>query len=301
MRLADSVPSCDARPWVRRYVLLRRRVGKRLARAFGAGRCRMGGVGVYDGGGEPRDDTHELRLALVRDGVGVGEARRGVDLEVGIGVDLVADPPHPDPAHPAYPVDPDEGGLGLFDEFGSMPSMRRRNTSREAVRRTRRIATVMTSPMTGSAQPHPMATPPALTTTASEVSPSVRAWWPSATSAAEPMALPSRIRNSATASLPRKPMRPAAATQPRLLIGVGSTSRSMACQPATSGRERDHREDEQAGEVLRAPVAVGVPPGGGPTTDDERDPQWDRRQGVGEVVDGVGEQGHRPRDGHDPS
>jgi hypothetical protein len=50
--------------------------------------------------------------------------------------------------------------------------------------------------------------------TARDVSASVLAWWPSATSAAEPILDPTRIRYEATQALPRKPTTPAAATRP---------------------------------------------------------------------------------------
>ena len=66
--------------------------------------------------------------------------------------------------------------------------------SRAAPRRTTRIAPVMSSPTMGSASGKPAMTPIAPMTTASEVNPSVRACSPSATRAAEPILLPTRIR-----------------------------------------------------------------------------------------------------------
>ncbi len=62
---------------------------------------------------------------------------------------------------------------------------------------------------------------------------------------------------------------------------------------------RDHDDDEHPGEVLRAAVAVGVAARGRPSAEYEGDPQRDGGQGVGEVVDGVGEQGHRAGGEHD--
>ena len=59
----------------------------------------------------------------------------------------------------------------------------------------------MTSPITGSAQFQPSATPPAPSRTASDVSPSVRACRPSATSAAEPILRPVRIRYRAAETI----------------------------------------------------------------------------------------------------
>jgi len=77
---------------------------------------------------------------------------------------------------------------------GSTASIRRAATWRTAERNTPRIATVMARPMTGSAQDHPRATPPAPSRTARLVNPSVRACSPSATRAAEPMRRPTRMR-----------------------------------------------------------------------------------------------------------
>jgi hypothetical protein len=66
--------------------------------------------------------------------------------------------------------------------------------STAAPRSTTRIATVISSPTIGSASGKPASTPSAAATTASDVKPSVRACRPSATSAAEPMRRPTRMR-----------------------------------------------------------------------------------------------------------
>jgi hypothetical protein len=60
-----------------------------------------------------------------------------------------------------------------------------------------------------------------------------------------------------------------------------------------AGRQGDHGHDEDAGQVLGAAVAVRVTPVGGPAPEPERDAERHRGEGVGEVVDGVGQQGHR--------
>ena len=97
----------------------------------------------------------------------------------------------------------------------------------------------------------------------------------------------------ATSSLPRKPTTPASEHDPDVL------QRCRVDQPADrlvagdDRRERDHRDDEQPGEVLGAAVAVGVAAGRGASADDEGDPERDGGQRVGEVVDRVGEQRHR--------
>ena len=77
-----------------------------------------------------------------------------------------------------------------------------------------RMATVIPNPTSGSRTGNPRATPMAPPTTASEVKPSVRACCPSATRAALPIFLPTRMRNRATSSFPKKPTTPAAATHP---------------------------------------------------------------------------------------
>ena len=96
------------------------------------------------------------------------------------------------------------------------------------------MATVMASPTTGSARSHPAATPSAPTTTASDVRPSVRAWCPSATRAAEPIFVPTRIRYTATPSLPANPIRPAAITQGSAWMLWGWRSRASASRAATA-------------------------------------------------------------------
>jgi len=90
------------------------------------------------------------------------------------------------------------------------------------------MATVISRPTAGSAQFQPSATPPAPSSTASEVNPSARACSPSATSAADPIRRPTTIRYLATTSLPANPISAAAATAARLVTGRGWASRSSA-------------------------------------------------------------------------
>ena len=66
--------------------------------------------------------------------------------------------------------------------------------SRAVLTSSTRIATLMRSPITGSARGKPSQVATTPTTTASEVKPSVRAWTPSATRAAEPILRPTLIR-----------------------------------------------------------------------------------------------------------
>jgi len=86
---------------------------------------------------------------------------------------------------------------------------------------------VISNPTRGSASGNPASTPIAPTTTASEVNPSVRACKPSATRAADPILRPTRIRYTATSSLPAKPIRPAAMTTHTYVTGCGLSSRRL--------------------------------------------------------------------------
>jgi CheY-like chemotaxis protein len=65
------------------------------------------------------------------------------------------------------------------------------------------------------------------------------------------------------------------------------------------GGHGDHRDHKQPGEVFDAAESVGVAAGGGAPAQCECDPQRDRGQGVGKVMDGVGQQGDRAGDQHD--
>ena len=62
------------------------------------------------------------------------------------------------------------------------------------------------------------------------------------------------------------------------------------------GGEGDDRDDEQPGQVFGPAVAIGVAAVGGTAAQDECDPQRHGGQGVGEVVDGVRQQGHGTAD-----
>ncbi len=90
------------------------------------------------------------------------------------------------------------------------------------------MAMVISRPTMGSAQAQPAATPAAASRTARLVNPSVRAWRPSATNAAEPIRRPTRIRYRATSSLPAEPTSAAAATAHRWVAAWGWISRVTA-------------------------------------------------------------------------
>ena len=92
---------------------------------------------------------------------------------------------------------------------------------------------MISRPTTGSAQ-SPIAAPPAPSRTARDVKPSVRACSPSATSAAEPILRPTRIRYRATSSLPANPASAAAATATRFDTGRGWARRVTASYAASA-------------------------------------------------------------------
>jgi hypothetical protein len=93
---------------------------------------------------------------------------------------------------------------------------------------TSTIAAEMKRPTIGSAAWNPSATPTAPTNTPSEVRPSVRACKPSATSAADPIRRPVRIRYCAATSFPRNPATAAIATQPNFSTSCGCRRRCTA-------------------------------------------------------------------------
>ena len=95
------------------------------------------------------------------------------------------------------------------------------------------------------------------------------------------------------------PTSPAAATQPTCSIGDGVDQAAHRLDRGDRRRQGDHRDHEQPGQVFGAAESVGVAAGGGLGAQGERDPQRDRGQRVGEVVDGVGQQRDRAGDHHD--
>src|SRR5215216_1597812 len=121
---------------------------------------------------------------------------------------------------------------------GSTPSSKRVKTALPDCQTITRMAAAIKSPTMGSASGYPSHTPTAPAKTARLVQPSVLAWYPSATSAALPISLPTLMRNTATASLPMKPTKEAAATIHRNPTGWGLMSRSRAWYPATTALKR---------------------------------------------------------------
>ena len=94
-------------------------------------------------------------------------------------------------------------------------------------------------------------------------------------------------------------MTPAAATKPRWSIGVGGDEAADRFEARDDRGQGDHRDDEQAGEVFCSSVPVGVAPSRWSSGEAERDEQWDGRERVAEVVDGVGDEGDRAGDQND--
>jgi hypothetical protein len=65
------------------------------------------------------------------------------------------------------------------------------------------------------------------------------------------------------------------------------------------GAEEDHHDDQHTGQVLGAAISVGIAIVARAARQRECDPQRDRRQRVGEVVNRVGQQRHTAADRHD--
>ncbi len=104
--------------------------------------------------------------------------------------------------------------------------------------------------------------------------------------------MPTRICSRATPSLPRKPITPAAATQPRSVIGCGIDQLRERLPEDQGGAHRDRDDDQQAGDIFKPCKAIGIAAGGRAAYKVERDQQRDGVERVTEVVNGVGEQRH---------
>src|SRR5215212_1226758 len=101
------------------------------------------------------------------------------------------------------------------------------------------------------------------------------------------------MRNTATASLPTKPMTPATATAPSKAIAWGWMSRSTAWWPATTALDRMMATIAIPARSPAQPVGEAV--GGLAAREHEGDPQRHRGDRVADVVDGVGQEGHAAR------
>src|SRR5215472_16104489 len=156
----------------------------------------MGASGTeVDGcGGQSRYVCQQVIFGVVGEVMGGGDGELWIHLHVGLSAQRVADPSDAQFSNVFDAVHRADRVAGLVNELGFDGIHQAAPTRRMAERRTPRIATVISRPTTGSAHAHPSATPPAPTSTAREVNPSVRACSPSATSAAEPMRRPTRMR-----------------------------------------------------------------------------------------------------------
>lgn len=137
--------------------------------------CFLGRVGVDQCGGELWDGVGEAVFGVVSDLVRVGKAQCAIDVEFGVGVEPVADPPHLDTSHSGDARFGGQRGFGGVDEFGVYAVEAVGGTRRVRRCGTARIAMVIRIPMMGSASGKPRAMPPAPRSTANEVNPSVRA------------------------------------------------------------------------------------------------------------------------------
>ncbi len=172
-----------------------------------------------------------------------------VDRDVGLGAQGVPDPADPQVPHGLDPLDAADRGGGLVDQIRVDRVHQSGSDLGHRGRRTPRIATVMRRPTTGSAHVQPRARPPTPTSTARLVNPSVRAWRPSATRAADPDPIPGDELVAGEADDPCRGHGP----QVRYLLGVEQPGdRLVRGQPAGQG---DHGDDEEAGEVLGPAIA----------------------------------------------
>ena len=107
-----------------------------------------GGVGVNEGRRQLRDGVGQGVFGFVGDAVGIGQGGGGVDVSSASASSPMSDLHAADLSNAGFGG---QAGLGGVDESGVHPSVRRRNTSRTAVRRTASMATVISRPMMGSA------------------------------------------------------------------------------------------------------------------------------------------------------
>jgi hypothetical protein len=133
-------------------------------------------------------------FGVVCDSVGIGEAGGGVDVEFGVGVKSVSDPAHLDATHVCDPGFSGQGYFGGVDEFGvygvheSAEDVADRGAQHGEdgdgdEQADDGVGERESECDTGSAEKH-----------CQRVNPSVRAWSPSATRAAEPIRRPTPMR-----------------------------------------------------------------------------------------------------------
>ena len=181
----------------------------------------------------------------------------------------------------------------------SRPSAAARSARRRPSARSR-IATVIIRPTSGSASGKPSQTP----TTPDQHRQRGQAVRSGVVAvghqrgAADALAGPNPVLR-APARCPKQPTTAAAATQPSWSIGCGWSS---FCERLPGGNDRrrgDHQHDEDAGQVLGPPVAVGVARVGGRRPSEKASQSGIAVGGVGKVMDRVGQQRRRAADQDD--
>ena len=216
-------------------------------------------VGVHGGRASGEADAWISRCsASHRDGVRLDQRQVVVDHDVHLGAQRVADPAQPHRADlPARPASrrgsarPGRPGPGR-----RRPSAGGRSPGPRPAARSR-IATVISRPTIGSAIGQPSAAPPAPSSTASEVKPSVRACSPSATSAAEPIS-PADPDPVAGHPLVAEEADHAGGGDPAERLHVLGVDQPLDRLVAGErGRGGDGQHDDDPGQVLGPAVAVG--------------------------------------------
>ena len=151
-------------------------------------------IGVHKRRGQPRNGVQQIVLGVDSHLVRLDGACRGIDNHLALSAKLMADPSQPYLADVQDSARSPERLLGLVDKLGVHSVHQATVDLPCSLPQHSEDGHVMSSPTAGSAQSHPAATPATPRRTASDVNPSVRACSPSATSAAEPILRPTRMR-----------------------------------------------------------------------------------------------------------
>src|SRR5829696_8800986 len=253
---------------------------------------------VHRGSVEARDVGQQLVLGVVRQLVGLGDGQARVGGDVGFGAQPVADPAQPQLADPLDAVDGAEGVGGAVDQrrvdgvhepgadLGECRAQHAENGHGDD-QADHRVGPAPANGNSAGAQQHGQA--------GEAVGAGVQAVGYQR-GGADPAADPNAVAGHQLVA--EKADQAGAGDGPQ----VGDVARMQ--QPVDgliggqTSRQRDHGDDEQTGQVFGAAVAVGVALIRRPAGQRESHQQRYGRQGVGQVVEGVAEQGHRAGQQH---
>jgi hypothetical protein len=122
-------------------------MGEGGARIVAGGRSR---VGSHQRAVQPRDRVEQAVFGVDGDLSHLVKRQRRVDLQLGLGVEAMTDPPEPQCPTCRTPAVARRVVSAVSTSVGSTASINRRYTSRAASFNTRAIAIVMASPTTGA-------------------------------------------------------------------------------------------------------------------------------------------------------